>query len=252
VFIHGYDNTPPIILQRQRILKIGLATAGFKGTVVSFDWPSGDVALSYLPDREKAKQTAWALVRGCIELFLGTQAVTECDVNVHILAHSTGAYVVREAFDDSDDRSFQASINWTVSQLVLIAGDISATSMSEGNASTQSIYRHCICLTNYSNPYDEVLQLSNHKRFGADPRVGRVRLPADAPSTAANVDCGEYFQVMINTRDAKTIIGYPSHSWHIGDPVFTKGLAYTLNGNIDRRGIPTRVQLPTGQFKLTP
>jgi esterase/lipase superfamily enzyme len=160
VFIHGYDNEPPIVLKRQRVLKQGLTSAGFTGTVISFDWPSGDIALSYLPDREKAKQTAMALVSDCIELFLRTQVVTDCDVNVHILAHSTGAYVVREAFDDADDRAFQSSFNWTVSQMVFIAGDVSASSMSEGNAGTESIYRHCIRLTNYSNPFDEVLLLA--------------------------------------------------------------------------------------------
>ncbi len=46
------------------------------------------------------------------------------EINVLLLAHSTGAYVVREAFDDADDRRRIAAINGTVSQLVLIAGDV--------------------------------------------------------------------------------------------------------------------------------
>jgi alpha-beta hydrolase superfamily lysophospholipase len=97
VFIHGYDNTPGIVLQRHRRLRADLRDASYVGGVVSFDWPSGDVALAYLDDREKAKQTAFALVRDCIELFARTQLSPDCDVNVHLLAHSTGAYVVREA-----------------------------------------------------------------------------------------------------------------------------------------------------------
>ncbi len=137
VFIHGYDNTPGIVLQRHRRLRADLRDASYGGGVVSFDWPSGDVALAYLDDREKAKQTAFALVRDCIELFARTQLSPDCDVNVHLLAHSTGAYVVREAFDDADDRRAIASLNWTVSQIAFIAGDISASSMSQGNPKTE-------------------------------------------------------------------------------------------------------------------
>jgi hypothetical protein len=250
VFIHGFDNKPPIILQRHRQLQSDLVAAGFDGLVVSFDWPSGDTALAYLHDRDNARQTALALVRDCIELFVRAQTATECDVNVHILAHSTGAYVVREAFDDADHRKVPSSVNWTASQIAFIGGDISATSLTHANPETESIFRHCVRLTNYSNPFDEVLQLSNVKRAGLTPRVGRVGLPSDAPSTAVNVDCGDYYQVMIKERDPATIIGIASHSWHIGDPVFTADLAHTLNGDLDRRAIPTRKQLPTGQFQL--
>jgi hypothetical protein len=250
VFIHGYNNQPPAILQRQRQLQADLGKNDFKGLVVSFDWPSGDTALSYLPDREHAKQTAMLLVKDCIELFVRTLSTTDCQVNAHILAHSMGAFVVREAFDDSDDRQVTASVNWTASQIAIIAGDVSAISMSQGNPEAESVYRHCVRLTNYSNPFDEVLQLSNAKRIGLAPRVGRVGLPTDAPSTAVNVDCGNYYQEMIKTRDTTTIIGNPSHSWYIGDPVWSKDLAETLAGNLDRHAIATRKPLPTGQFEL--
>lgn len=250
VFIHGFDNEPPIVLRRHRRLQADLKSAGYTGGVVSFDWPSGKIALAYLDDREKAKQTAFALVRDCIELFARTQSNVDCDVNVHLLAHSTGVYVVQEAFDDADDRRFLAGMNWTVSQIAFIGGDIAANSLSQGNSETESIFRHCVRLTNYSNPFDQVLQLSNVKRAGLAPRVGRVGLPGNAPPEAVNVECGEYYQEMIKERDPKTLIGIASHSWQIGDPVFTEDLAATLNGDLDRRAIPTRAPLPTGQFKL--
>jgi hypothetical protein len=101
--------------------------------------------------------------------------------------------------------------------------------MSTGNPETESIYRHCIRLTNYANLFDEVLQLSNVKRAGFAPRAGRVGLPPDAPRQAVNIDCGEYYQAMIQTRPKESIIGYPSHSWHIGDPVFTEDLGPEAN-----------------------
>ena len=249
-FIHGSDTNPQIMLQRHRRLRTDLRQHGYAGAVISFDWPAGDVALAYLEDREKAKLTAFQLVRNCIELFARMQGAAGCDINVHLLAHSTGAYVVREAFDDADDRRAIAAVNWTASQIALIGADVSAASMSEGNPESESIYRHCLRLTNYANAFDEVLQLSNVKRAGLAPRLGRVGLPADAPQKAVNVDCGEYYQVMIKTRPANSIIGYPSHSWQIGDPVFTEDLAQTLNGDLDRSAIKTREALPNGQFKL--
>jgi hypothetical protein len=65
-----------------------------------------------------------------------------------------------------------------------------------------------------------------------------------------NVDCSDYYQIMIKQRNPATIIGTPSHSWQIGDPVFTEDLACTLKGDLDRRAIRTRKQLPSGQLKL--
>jgi pimeloyl-ACP methyl ester carboxylesterase len=266
VFIHGFNNTPSNVLARHRSLMVSLREAGYRGGVVSFDWPSGDVALAYVNDREKAKQTAFALVRDCIELFARAQAINQipgltdgrttadppvgCDVNVHLLAHSTGAYVVQEAFDDADDRRVIASINWTVSQIAFISADISASSLAQGDSETESIFRHCVRFTNYSNPFDQVLQLSNVKRAGLSPRVGRVGLPSNAPPQAVNVECGEYYQQMIKPADDSDFISTTSHSWQIGDPVFSKDLAYTLNGDLDRRAIPTRKPLLSGQFEL--
>jgi esterase/lipase superfamily enzyme len=139
VFVHGYDNAPPIVLQRHRRLQADLAKCNYTGTVVSFDWPSGNVALAYVEDREKAKLTAFQLVKDCIELFARMQSSAACDVNVHVLAHSMGAYVLREAFDDADDRTAIATTNWSVSQIALIAGDVSADSLADGNPEGASI-----------------------------------------------------------------------------------------------------------------
>src|SRR5579875_1767312 len=120
VFVHGYDNDPPIVLKRHRRLQADLPRYGYDGAVISFDWPSGNVALAYLEDRERAKLTAFQLVRDGIQRFARLQSGVDCDTNVHVLAHSTGAYVVREAFDDADDRRAIAAVNWTASQIAFI------------------------------------------------------------------------------------------------------------------------------------
>jgi esterase/lipase superfamily enzyme len=243
IFIHGYNNSQSIVMKRHRQLKADLARAGWRGTVVSFDWPSADMTLNYLEDRHDAKQTALQLVTDGITLLSAEQG-PDCTINVHLLGHSTGAYVIREAFDDADDAQL-ANNSWIVSQVVLIGGDVSSGSLSATNSSSEALYRHCTRLTNYSNQYDSVLKLSNAKRVGMAPRVGRVGLPPDAPGKAVDIDCSEYFHSLesdqaLREQDQKAEIGTFNHSWHIGNVTFAKDLCETLKGDLDRTVFPTR------------
>ena len=235
VFVHGFNNEPEKVLERHRLLEKNLGEAGFRGAVVSFDWPSNDQAINYLEDRSDARKTAARLVDDGIRLFTTTQ-LRGCSLNVHLLAHSTGAYVIRQGFDDADDARNIASVNWTVSQVAFIGADVSDRSMSAADSKSSSIYRHCVRLTNYQNPYDSVLKLSNIKRVGVAPRVGRVGLPESAPRKAVNINCGPYYH-----KHKKDGAGSSSsHSWYFDDPGFARDLAHTLQGDIDRDFIPTR------------
>lgn len=255
IFIHGYNNSQAIVMKRHRQLKADLAQAGWRGTVVSFDWPSADMTLNYVEDRHDAKQTALQLVTDGIALLSAEQG-PDCTINVHLLGHSTGAYVIREAFDDADDATLTNN-SWLVSQIALIGGDVSSSSLSAGNASSEALYRHCTRLTNYSNHHDAVLKLSNVKRVGMAPRVGRVGLPADAPSKAVDINCSEYFHSLESdparrTQDQKAEIGAFNHSWHIGNTIFAKDLCETLKGDLDRTVLPTRETGRDGKLQLIP
>ncbi len=253
--IHGFNTSEAEVMERHRRIRRGLEARQFKGVVVSFDWPSSDSALAYLTDRHRAKVTALQLVTDGI-MQLSKMQTPDCAVNVHLLGHSTGAYVIREAFDDADDTAMRNSA-WSVSQVLMIGGDVSSDSMSEDNPGAESIYNHCVRLTNYQSRHDAVLDLSNVKRVGVAPRVGRVGLPPDAPSKAINVDCTGYYeqltgdpQVMAtDMQDGKTV-GAECHSWHFGNAVFTRDLFSTLIG-IDRLSMPTRQVYANGQVVLT-
>ena len=255
IFVHGYNNDQKTVMDRHRQLKVDLSAAGWKGAIVSFDWPSADMALNYLEDRHDAKQTALQLVKDGITI-LAEQQGPDCTINVHLLGHSTGAYVIREAFDDADDAQL-ANNSWLVSQVAFIGGDVSSGSLSESSASSESLYRHCTRLTNYSNRHDSVLKLSNAKRVGMAPRVGRVGLPTDAPSKAVDIDCSEYFQLLeshqsLKQKDQKEEIGTFNHSWHIGNASFAKDLCETLKGDLDRTVFPTRKLDGDGRLWLVP
>ena len=227
VFVHGYNTSPAGVARRHRQLRKAMNAARFNGALLSFDWPSDDRAINYLEDRSDAKVTALRLVDDCITLLAATQ-FRGCQINVHVVAHSMGSYVVREAFDDADDRPAVAASNWTVSQVCLVGADISSASMSEGDSRSRSLYRHCTRLTNYQNPHDTVLKLSNVKRAGVAPRAGRRGLPQDAPEKAVNVNCGAYYK----EKFGKT--GDSGHSWYFDDDVFVADLVATLTGDDDR------------------
>jgi pimeloyl-ACP methyl ester carboxylesterase len=243
-FVHGYNNSAAQVMHRHRLLETGLRTLGFKGALVSFDWPSDSQTLNYLEDRHDAKKTAMQLVDSGIRM-LAAEQEPNCTINIHVLAHSMGAFVVREAFDDADDvRLAQAS--WIISQLILVAGDISAGSMVEGNSSTDSLFRHCIRLTNYSSRFDFALKISNAKRIGMAPRVGRGGLPEHAPDKAVNVDCSGYFETLKSNESLRAAeqsepIDDYGHAWYFANSRVMRDLFETLKGDLDRAELTTRL-----------
>jgi esterase/lipase superfamily enzyme len=243
VFVHGYNTSPSSVARRHRQLNKDLRATGYKFALVSFDWPSDDRAINYLEDRSDAKLTALRLVDDCITLLAATQ-FRGCKYNVHVVAHSMGSYVIREAFDDADDRPAIAASNWTVSQICLVGADVSVASMTASDARSRSLYRHCTRLTNYQNPFDRALKLSNVKRAGVAPRAGRRGLPDERPDKAVNVDCGAYFKKQFDgARDN-------GHSWYFEDTVFLADLAATLAGDVDSRVIALRKPDRHGALQL--
>jgi esterase/lipase superfamily enzyme len=244
IYVHGFNMSQALMLDRHRRIRAGLKADGYRGVVVSFDWPSGDQAINYLPDRVDAKATAIRLVTDGIGPF--SRFIDQgCEISVHLLVHSMGAYVLREAFDDADDRPAVAATSWTVSQVMLASADVSADSMGV-TASSSSLYRHCVRLTNYSNPYDSVLSVSGVKRVGVSPRVGRIGLPEGAPPKAVNVNVGDYYDA---NRASFAQIPNHDHSFYFHDPTFLRDVHFTLKGEIDRAAIPTRV-LRDGKLHL--
>jgi len=122
--------------------------------------------------------------------------------------------------------------------LAFIGADVSSDSMSASSDWCKPMFQRVMRLTNYSNGFDDVLAVSNAKRLGTAPRVGRVGLSSDHDRKAVNVDCSDYFETI--DPDAAKFVGTFTHSWHIGDPVFARDLAMTLEGRYDRNVIPTR------------
>lgn len=245
-YVHGFNNSQKTVLARHRKIRKGLAAHGFRGVVVSFDWPSADMALNYLEDRDDAKAAAHQLVTEGIALFARLQE-PDCRIDLHILAHSMGCYVVREAFDDADDRISVAARSWSVSQVMLLAADLSVQSLNADNPKCSSLYRHCVRLTNYYNPRDEVLSVSAVKRIGVARRAGRVGLDKPPAEKAANVYCGEYYKT---TYPELPVNAQHSHAWYFDDPVLIEDVFHTISGGLDRKEFPTRGLTDQGNLSL--
>jgi len=244
VFVHGYNNDIETVLARTRMLQSTLAAQGWKGLVVGFDWPSDNSTLNYLEDRSDAADVSLRLVQESLELLIDAQVpstpgVEPCRLNVHLLGHSTGAYVIMESFAQAAKIGGYFKSPWRIGQVAFIAGDVASDSLAASSDWSAPMYARIMRLTNYSSRYDKVLGVSNAKRLGASPRAGRVGLPESAPRKAVNVDCSDYF---LGKDPAKSsFLGTFNHSWHIGDPAFALDLALTLEGGIDREAIPTRM-----------
>jgi pimeloyl-ACP methyl ester carboxylesterase len=246
VFVHGYNNDLDIIMKRQRQLAADLKAEGWKGVVIGFDWPSNNETLAYWQDRSNGAAVAVKLVSNCIKVLAAGQEA-ECRTNVHLIGHSTGAYVIMEAFVQAEKDGELFKSDWRVSQVAFIAGDIAASSLSQSDAWSKPMFKRILRLTNYSNPNDSVLAASNAKRLGVAPRAGRIGAPEAADPKVTNVNCGRYF-LGLNPKKSK-YFGDFTHSWHIGNRVFARDLAMTVEGAISRDAIPTRA-LVNGELVL--
>lgn len=251
-FVHGYNNDIRTVLWRTRTLQQTLTAQGWKGLVVGFDWPSDNSTLNYLEDRNDASNVAGRLVDEALQILINAQfpnnaGTPVCTLNVHLLGHSTGAYVIMEAFAQSAKKGAFYKKPWRIAQVAFIGGDVASGSLAESSDWARPMFDRIFRLTNYSNRFDKVLGVSNMKRFGTAPRVGRIGLPDKSPRKAVNVDCSNYFSEKDPSRSS--FVGTFNHSWHIGDPEFALDLAMTLEGGIDREAIPTR-RCIDGQWML--
>ena len=245
VYVHGYDMDRQNTLLRHNVLKKGLKENGWKGELVTFAWPSGTHPLLYWEDGFDALDIAAELVKKGIK-FIVDQTNAGCKINVHLIAHSTGALIVRESFDYIKRTQNVGFNDWAASQIIFIAGDVSSKSM-EGTMSDQ-LYRHCARLTNYFSNYDSILAISNAKRLGFENRVGRVGLPQSSPEKSIDINCSDYYDA--NKDKLNVVQAFKPHSWYFWSDKFLQDLVYTLKGELDRNVIPTREKRADGEFYL--
>jgi esterase/lipase superfamily enzyme len=263
VFVHGYNNSIEEVLDRTRLIRSELNAQGWNGSVIAFDWPSDNHTLNYLEDRVDAANTATKLVTDCILKLAAVQDPEDkslweraqlqesvrdpnekCEINIHLLGHSTGAYVIMEAFAQAEKIGNLFQTSWRIGQVAFIGADVSVDSLAVTDHYNKPMLKRIMRLTNYQNGFDDVLAVSNAKRFGTKPRAGRCGLPGDVDRKILNVDCSEFFSKL--APNSYRHVGWFTHSWHIAQPTFCLDLAMALEGRIDREYLPTRRRTSTG------
>jgi len=250
-FVHGYNTPPEEALTRQRLVEAELRKRGFSSLVIGFDWPTSGSAILYLRDRNNAQAAASQLVDGGIIPFT-KYFLKDCPIEIHLMAHSMGGFVVREAFRSIDkSRDAKLSNDWRLGQVVFFAADVSSECFEADHADMVPVFDHCGRLTNYFSGYDEALAVSNAKNIDLSSRVGRVGMPTDNPGheKAVDVDCGPRYH-SVRDRKFKTIDGMTSHSWYLEDSIWYDDLANTLQGQLDRNLFPTRTKVGVNDFEL--
>lgn len=245
IFVHGYNNSPTDVMKRHNRLQKLLFKQGFKGAIISYDWPSDNSAFNYDDDKADAEKTARSLVDDGIKILAMNQMrKNKCILNVHLLGHSMGAYVIREAFYRA--RKMNKASRAMVNQIVFISADIPQESLSTGSQKSNAMFCHSERITNYQNIHDGILWLSKMNDLEKKPVLGRSGAPRDAHENVINVNAGEHWEKL--KGDYFDVDGDWSHSWYFQkkDEIFAKDLVHTLAG---RTNIPTR-KMEDGEWLL--
>ncbi len=251
MLVHGYNMNAESAFARHRAFvehykspAYGLTHAVF----VSFDWPAMGSVLNYVEDGMDARKSAFALVESGLKLFALFSA-PECNVRVHVLAHSMGAMVTREALRTATDFRATRDRAWSINQLVLASADISVASFAGRDSWAMQHYSQRV--TNYFNRHDKALATSNVKRVLTAPRLGRHGAPSEMWSQIADVDTSDrWLKSDVQADGTLTSNFMDSHGFYFDDPVWLQDFAYTVLGNHDRQSMPTRSPHPRDQGRL--
>ena len=205
VFVHGYGNDASKVVARHKAIKPHVPS-GF--SLVTFDWPSGNPGvMQYRDDKLNAKQTAPNLMSDCLQLLL-TKFKSE---NVHLFAHSMGAYVTENAF--------QAPKAIKINHVLMAAADVDRLNYQAGSASLTNFLGKCTDLSAYWSTDDQALQESAKMPInkGAVP-LGLNGYPGAAiPASCYGIGCTRYYEDHVKGTTPPP--GVPpaefSHVWYL-------------------------------------
>lgn len=195
VFIHGFNVTFEGALKAGTLLAQSLKVGGKPVNIVVFSWPSDGKAIplmSYYSDREDARVTGPAVARAFLKLrdyVLALKDDEYCQRCIHLLAHSMGAYVLRNAVQAliAKDRD---SLTRLFDQILLAAPDEDDDTF-EVDTKLRLLPRIGRQVTVYFNPRDKGLLVSDKTKANPD-RLGSdgPRMVDLIPKKIVSVDCG--------------------------------------------------------------
>jgi len=236
VFIPGFNVTFTGALDAAARLADGVVVEGRRVNVVLFSWPSDGQAvplMSYYSDREDARASGPALARAYLKLrdyLLKLDSQEYCQRRLHLLAHSMGAYVLRQGLQALIAKE-PGALNRFFEQILLAAPDEDDDTF-EHDSKLQLLPKLARQVTVYFNPNDRALLISDKTKSNPD-RLGSdgPRLIDMIPKKIVLVDCRNV------AGDADPLV---LHSYYIRSPAMARDLTEVLRGS-PPEGIGNRI-----------
>jgi esterase/lipase superfamily enzyme len=249
LFIHGFDYKFDEALiglgrlrQRLNIGKFGPAN------MVVFTWPSdGQMIpeLSYASDRRDAKDSGEAGGRALLQLadFIDKLTSTQlCRGRIHIVAHSMGNYVLRNAIQ-ALVKQLPATPPTLFEQVLLIAADEDYDAL-ELDYKLAPLSHLCKRVTLYYNPGDLALDISRFTK--GNPRRLGSRGPRNSSAIADSVILVDASSI---AHAGLSDLSY--HHYYLISEEMAPDMAQSLKGVVEDK-IAGRTALPgrSGSFRL--
>lgn len=237
IFIHGFNVSFMGALKAGAQLARQVRIDGRPLNIVVFSWPSDGAAvplMSYYSDREDARVSGPALARAFLRLkqFVTDDLAREeyCQRCVHLLAHSMGAYVLRnglQAVIAKDPKSLVRLFD----QVILAAPDEDDDTFERDDRlkPLPAIARQ---VTVYFNPKDRALLVSDKTKAIPD------RLGSDGPRL---IDMLPKKVVLVDCRNvAEAADALAQHSYYINSRAVSADIGSVLLG-LEPESIQNRV-----------
>lgn len=240
IYVHGYNTKQKDMLERHLMIEAGLRAQGYRGAVVSYDWPSNGRTSAYPSDLKDAETVSEYLVEDGILPLLEMAWRPK----VHLIAHSMGAFMILDGFSGFGDTNGPGDEPWKVDQILLVSGDAHKRAYEKGTPASLVLRHHSNRLTNYFSTRDEILSLAfiYHGR----ERVGLSGMPDLVFPEHIDLYCTEqYLKYKPTTGDE----ALNSHRWWFENEGFFEDVALTLAGQ-DETTMPTRRTTSTGGWAL--
>lgn len=226
VFIHGFNVSFTDALNAAALFSSQLFVNGKPINIVLFSWPSDGKAypwMSYHSDREDARSSGAAVARTFLKLLDFLFALGEeerCGRSLHLLAHSMGAYVLRnglQALIAKDPRKLLRVFN----EIILAAPDEDDDAF-ETDGKLRLLPRLGMRVTVYHNESDRALFISDNTKANPD-RLGAEgpRMLDLLPKKVVTVDCGKV---------AKSADALARHTFFVNCPPVSADIKATISG----------------------
>lgn len=225
VFIHGYNVSFKDAMRAAATLskEIFARNGNREVNILAFSWPSDGSMMpwkAYSSDRRDAAASSAAFARGILKLkdFLQSMPKKDhCNQKIHLLAHSMGNYVLRNALQEIIRQS-DGHIPRIFDQIFLMAADEDDDAF-EFDHKLKLLPKLGRQVNIYFNRDDRAMSISDLTKGNPD-RLGDdgPRLPFNVPGKVTQIDC------------TKVVEGFTEHSYYINEPSVVKDMVQVMQG----------------------